>query len=51
MYTCDENEDNNIEDYLQFVRYIMQEKSISGQGTLIMGASGYEEEALKLLEQ
>ena len=43
------NQENNVEEYLQFVRYIMQEKSISGKDTLVGGASGYEEEALKLL--
>ena len=47
----DKNEENNVEEYLQFVRYVMQEKSISRQDTLVMGASGYEEEALKLLEK
>jgi hypothetical protein len=51
IHDTNKYENKELQEYLNFVHKFMKEQSINASGPCLIGASGFEENALKLLEQ
>ena len=51
VYGVDQHEEQELQEYLEFVHKFMKEQAMVSTGSLLVGSSGFEERALKLLEK